>query len=138
MGYNISIKDMPEEMRPREKLIARGEGSLTESELLAIVLGQGTRNLSALDLADRLLVDYKGLGRLSEASLEELTCHKGIGLAKAVGIKAALELGRRASLPKQIKNYIKSPTDVNDLLVHEMRGYDRSILGFYTWTARAG
>jgi DNA repair protein RadC len=84
MEYGIAIKDMPEDMRPREKVIARGETSLTDSELLAIILGMGTKNISAIDLANLLLVSYGSLRHLKEARLEELIQHKGIGQAKAV------------------------------------------------------
>ncbi len=125
MQYTTMIKDMPEKMRPREKLLAQGESTLNEHELLAIILGNGTRDTSALELANRLLNTYKGLRRLQEASLEELISEKGIGLAKAASIKAALEMGRRIALNMEIRNFIKSPEDVKQMLMHEMRDYDR-------------
>lgn len=129
MQYTTLIKDMPSDMRPREKLLSHGEASLNEHELLAIILGQGTRQTSALELANQLLSTYKGLRHLQEASLEELTQAKGIGLAKAASIKAAVEIGRRIAVNVETRFIIKSPADVrkyvNQVLMHEMRDYDR-------------
>lgn len=125
MDYKVGIKNMPVKMRPREKLQARGEEALSEIELLAIILGNGTRNVSALDLAQQLLVFYSGLRNIREASLEDLTRIKGIGLAKAISIKAAIELGRRTALDVKIRNFINSPADVSSLMMEEMRYYDR-------------
>jgi len=123
--YKSGIKNMPQEMRPREKMQARGAESLSEVELLAIILGNGTRNMSALDLAQQLLVLFKGLRNIREASLEDITRVKGIGPAKAISIKAAIELGRRTALEVKIKDFINSPDDVSRLLMEEMRYYDR-------------
>jgi DNA repair protein RadC len=107
----------------------KGETILTEAELLAIVLGGGTKKINALDLAMRLLARYKNLRQLREASLEELMVEKGIGPAKAVSIKAALELGRRAAIDANNKMYIKSPEDVINAAasanMEEMRYFDR-------------
>ena len=127
--YGYLIKEMPEAMRPREKLLAQGETSLNEHELLAIILGQGTRETSALELANQLLSTYKGLRHLQEASLEELIQAKGIGPAKAASIKAAVEIGRRVAQSTETRFLIKCPDDVkryiNQVLLKEMRDYDR-------------
>lgn len=123
--YNIGIKDMPLDMRPREKMLAKGEKSLSEEELLAIILGMGTRNISALDLAKHLLVKYRGLRNLREVSLSELIGEHGVGPAKAVAIKAAFELGRRAALSINQKEVVKSPEDVKNIVMEEMRYFDR-------------
>lgn len=127
--YYVSIKDMPESMRPREKLMLKGETALSEVELLAIVLGGGTRKINALDLAMRILGRHKSLRQLREASLEELMEIKGVGPAKAAGIKAALELGRRAAIDAPTKTYIKSPEDAINAAagvnMEEMRYFDR-------------
>lgn len=125
MEYRVGIKQMPSQMRPREKMLARGEAYISDEELLAIILGNGTKNLSALDLARQLLVTYGGLRNLREASLEDITKIKGIGPAKAVSIKAAIELGRRTAMDVKIRDYINSPADVSRLLMEEMRYYDR-------------
>ncbi len=123
--YHVNIKDMPENMRPREKLLATGEAALSDSELLAIIMGMGTKNLNAIDLAGSLLTFHGGLRHLKEASLEELTAHHGIGPAKGASIKAALELGRRIALTALEKMPIKSPEDVKNIVMEEMRYYDR-------------
>lgn len=112
-------------MRPREKLLAQGEAALNETELLAIILGRGTKNLNALELAGRLLSTPTGLRALKEASIEELISQHGIGLAKGASIKAALELGRRAVQNVWEKTAIKSPEDVKNIVMEEMRYYDR-------------
>ncbi len=125
MEYKVGIKNMPAEMRPREKMQARGEEYISDEELLAIILGNGTRNMSALDLARQLLVTYKGLRNIREASLEEMTRVKGIGPAKAISIKAAIELGRRTAMDVKIRDFVNSPADVSRLLMEEMRYYDR-------------
>lgn len=123
--YHTGIKDMPEEMRPREKLMVKGESNLSEAELLAIILGQGTRRLSALELANAMMMKYRSLRKIKEASLEELIEEKGIGPAKAVTIKAAIEIGRRMSQDIQQKGTIKSPDDVKNIVMEEMRYFDR-------------
>jgi len=127
--YYVCIKDMPESMRPREKLMLKGETILSEAELLAIVLGGGTKKINAVDLATLLLSEYKNLRQLKEASLEELMEVKGIGPAKAVSIKAALELGRRAAVDTPTRMYIKSPEDAINAAtganMEEMRYFDR-------------
>ncbi len=126
----IGIKDMPETMRPREKMINRGESSLNDYELLGIVLGSGNRHENAIDLARRLLSQHDNKLRfLMEASLEELMQEKGIGPAKAVSIKAAIELGRRIVSSVEVKKTIKSPDDVveavKEIASQEMRFFDR-------------
>lgn len=123
--YRVTIKEMPENMRPREKMLAIGERALSEIELLAIIIGRGTSNLNAIELATALLASFGGLRRLKEASLEELISHHGIGLAKAASIKAALELGRRAARDIWDKMPIKSPEDVKNIVLEEMRYFDR-------------
>ena len=92
----ISIKDLSEDDRPREKLLNKGRRSLTDAELLAILIGSGNRNETAVQLCQRILADLKNdLNKLGKLEVSELMKYKGIGEAKAISIIAALELGRR-------------------------------------------
>jgi DNA repair protein RadC len=92
----LNIKSWSPEDRPREKLVLKGTSSLSDAELIAILLGSGTTTMSAVELAKRILqsVDYN-LHDLARLSVKDLTKLKGIGEAKAITIIAALELGRR-------------------------------------------
>ena len=94
-----TIKEWAIDDRPREKMIAKGKGSLSNAELLAILIGSGSGERSAVELSrDVLSAVDDNLHTLSRLSLEELTTHKGIGIAKAISIIAAMELGRRWSV----------------------------------------
>lgn len=91
----FTIRDMPREERPRERLKRLGVEALSAQELLAIVIGRGVSNHSALVIAQELLSRFGSIKALGEATLEELSRIKGIGAAKAAQIKAAFEFGRR-------------------------------------------
>ncbi len=121
----IPIKEYPEELRPREKLLFFGPESLSDQELLAILLRTGIKERSALDLAQELLL-AGGFIYLTQVSTEELKGRKGIGLAKAAQIKAAVEIGRRLSRKEMgVKPVIHTPADAADLLMGEMSYLDR-------------
>ncbi|NBC57464.1 MAG: DNA repair protein RadC [Bacteroidetes bacterium] len=93
---SFSIKSWAEGDRPREKLLHKGKSTLSDAELLAILIGSGHRTESAVDLCKRILRDKDHqLKQLSKMSVEELQTYKGIGEAKAISIVAALELGKR-------------------------------------------
>ena len=97
-AYNTSrrILSWAEEDRPREKLLLKGKGALSDAELIAILIGSGTRELSAVDLSKIILQKASNnLNELAKLSLKDLMKIKGIGEAKAISIAAALELGRR-------------------------------------------
>lgn len=98
------METLPQHDRPRERLMRLGEDALSTVELLAIVLGCGTKNKSALTLAAELLATFDGIEGLKVASIEELIEVEGIGTAKAIQIKAALSLSQDLSPKKQIKN----------------------------------
>ena len=119
----IKIKELPEAERPRERLIRNGAGALSNSELLAILLGSGDRNASAVMLAERLLSAYSsGIRFLTECSPEELCSIKGVGPAKAAILMAAVELGRRIMTTSGTSRInIKSPDDVAALFMEKMR-----------------
>lgn len=106
-----SIKKWAADDRPREKMISKGKGALSNAELIAILIGSGNDDLSAVALAREVLNAVgDNLYDLSKLSLDELQQHKGIGEAKAVSIAAALELGRRWSVtsPEQRKSISNS------------------------------
>jgi DNA repair protein RadC len=90
------INKWAEDDRPREKFLLKGKSSLSDSELLAILIGSGSRNESAVQLCQRILASTNNnLNQLGKLSIKQLTEFKGIGEAKAISIAAALELGRR-------------------------------------------
>lgn len=116
------IKDFPKDERPRERFIKHGPESLSNQELLAILLRTGTKAESVLQLAQRLIKEFEGLRMLKDATLEELTQIKGIGEAKAIQILAAVELGRRInSLSNEERYSIRSPEDGANYVMEEMR-----------------
>jgi DNA repair protein RadC len=93
---SLSIKSWSEDDRPREKLLHKGKSALSDAELLAILIGSGNREESAVDLCKRILGDKDHqLKLLSKMSIKELQNYKGIGEAKAISIIAALEIGKR-------------------------------------------
>jgi DNA repair protein RadC len=89
------IKDLPDFERPRERLAALGADALSHAELIAILLRTGLRGQSAIEIGKLLIAEYKTLGNLSRATLEELQKIKGIGRDKAVTLKAAFTMARR-------------------------------------------
>lgn len=123
MNQNMfMIRDVHWEDRPRERLLNYGPESLSNPELLAILLRTGTKSESVLHLANRLLNQFEGLYGLKDASIEELTSIRGIGKAKAVQIIAAIELGRRINnLQFQDRYVIKSPEDGANYVMNDMR-----------------
>ncbi len=128
--YNtVMMRDMAEQNRPRERLLQVGERAVSTAELLAIVLRSGVPGENVLRLAERLLITFKDLPGLARASVAELTAVKGVGPAKAVEIKAALEIGRRllTTAPEE-KPRITSPADAANLLMSEMSFLDKEHL----------
>ncbi|HHX86799.1 MAG TPA: DNA repair protein RadC [Firmicutes bacterium] len=118
----LTIKDLPQQERPREKLKLFGAEALSNVELLAVLLRTGTRQESAMELAARLLSVSGGLRLLPDLSLEEMEQVKGVGLAKAVQIKAAFELGRRlATAPREELDRITNPRQAAELFMEELR-----------------
>src|SRR5699024_9483663 len=108
--------------RTRERLLTLGATHLSNKELLAILIGSGTKEASVIDLSQRLLMHFEGIKLLSDATIEELTAIKGIGPAKGVVILAAIELGKRMSQYKPMEQYtIMSPQDGADYVMEEMR-----------------
>lgn len=111
---HLSIKDWAIEDRPREKMHLKGPRGLTDAELCAILIGTGTRNESALDIAKRIMQSAQNdLFKLGSFSLQDFMKIKGIGPAKAISLMAALEIGRRrASGETQTVTKISASSDV--------------------------
>lgn len=124
----IMMKDLPEEERPREKLKKRGAQSLSNAELLAILLRTGTQEESVMRVAERMLIEAgeDGLSALAQTSIESLMKRKGVGEAKAITIAAALELGKRvAAGDSKKKIIIRSSDDVAAHMMPRLRYCDR-------------
>lgn len=122
MMERMTLKDLPQAERPRERLIRYGSDKLSLTELLAIVIGKGTLGEPVSVLSSRLLSKFGDLNRLEEASIEELVKIKGIGRAKATQIKAALELGRRLFSQEEIRGKtIQTAEDVYKIMRAEFK-----------------
>lgn len=116
------LKDIPEHERPRERMLRYGVGALSHSELLAILLRTGSKQESVIQLAQRILSQTDGIRGLMDLSLDELVSIKGIGPAKAVQIKAGIELGHRISnskLPDPV--IIRRPEDAAYHVMEQLR-----------------
>ena len=119
---SLMIRDFPKDERPRERFIQSGPESLSNHELLALMLRTGTKEESVLQLANRLLTHFEGLRLLKDATLDEMTAIKGIGSAKAIQVLAAIELGRRVSNLNYDDRYvIRSPEDGAKYVMNDMR-----------------
>ena len=119
----LSINKWAEDDRPREKLITLGAQSLSNAELLAILIGSGSVNESAVDLMKRVMNNCNNnLNSLGKMSIDALTSYKGIGTAKAVSIIAACELGKRRQLEKaEEREKITSSEDIYQLMLPQMQ-----------------
>jgi DNA repair protein RadC len=128
-GQNYSIKQWAIDDRPREKLRAKGPAALSDSELLAILIQNGTREKSAVDLAkDVLRTGKDSLAELGKLSIKELTRIKGIGEAKAITIVAAMELSRRRQATSSLeKAAISSSADVARYLQTLLRDHRHEV-----------
>lgn len=126
MAANVRIHDLPAHERPRERLVANGAEALSNAELIAILLRTGTRGLSALHVAERLLKDVGTLHDLAGASLEKLREVPGVGRDKAVALKAAFTLARRMAreLGRE-EPLLDTPERVAALLREELRGQEK-------------
>jgi len=121
----MTIKDLPKDERPRERLVQFGEQALSSQELLQLILGRGIAGESVAVTAQKLLAQFGSLQKLSEASIEELSSIKGIGLAKATQIKAAFEIGRRLSTqaPTYKSKELTDPEKVYRLIKSKLKDY---------------
>lgn len=127
--YNPTIKDLLSGERPRERLREQGADSLSNAELVAILLRVGTTSENVLRLAERLLITFGGISGLMRASFEEICAQHGMGEAKACQIKAALEMGRRLLKEEPAERLtVRCPADVARILMLEMGHLDQEHL----------
>ena len=116
------MSELPEAERPREKLLSHGTAVLSNTELIAILMGCGTREESVMTLASRVIASAGGLSGLASLSPQDMVRIKGIGSAKACSLAAALELGRRmAGQAGRDRMRFASPEDASNLFMEEMR-----------------
>ena len=119
--YKLNIKQWAEEDRPREKLLLKGKSALSNAELLGILIGSGTRELTAVDLAKTILDQSNNdLNKIARLSVQDLKKFKGIGDAKAINIVSALELSRRRSSEDSTTEKITGSADVYEFMKPEL------------------
>lgn len=125
---NYTIQQLPQRDRPRERLVTYGPESMTSAELIAIILGSGMKGKSVLQLSQELLMHFGSLHNLSEATIQELRQIKGLGLVKAIQIKAALSLGIRASKNNSRPLYkIENPHHAYNLVKDQLENEKREV-----------
>jgi DNA repair protein RadC len=125
-GHSYTIQQLPENERPRERLLLHGAESLATAELIAIILGSGMQGRSVLELAQDIVVRFGSIQGLASASVQELCLIRGLGQAKALQLKAAFGLGLRlsqnaASLKYRIENPVHAYNLIKEDLEHEKR-----------------
>ena len=125
---SLCVKEMALEERPREKMLTKGEKSLSNAELLAIILRTGTKKQSVLELANYIInKDSQGIRWLNDITIEELCEIDGIGISKAAQIKASLELGIRISSAKPIRYKVTNPWDIYNYYMDSLRYLNKEI-----------
>lgn len=132
------IRDLPEYERPREKLMKNGAALLTNAELIAVLLSSGTKEKSAVNLADEILaMDPEGIVHLAECSFEDLTKIRGMGTAKSCQLLAAVELGKRmASTPRKKHDRVTCTRDIADMCMEKMRYYRKEYFNVLLFNAK--
>ncbi|MGC0121241.1 RadC family protein [Pseudoalteromonas piscicida] len=124
----MQISALLKSARPREKLIEQGPEALSNAELLAIFLRTGIKGLNAIELAESLLQEQQTLQRLFNASLEEFSALKGLGVAKYTQLQAVLELSRRYLKEECLRETVfQNPTAVRDYLSAQLRGLGHEV-----------
>lgn len=118
-----TIKEWREDERPREKLLLKGAKSLSDAELIAILLGSGTKGISAVDVARNLLMKFGELSKLAYRDLSEYHTIKGVGKTKAVKLAAAFEISKRARAEDYLsKKIIRGPEDIASIYIPRFMG----------------
>jgi len=113
---NLRIADLPSSERPRERLVRLGLGSLSDQELLALVLRTGGREANAVTIGQNLLSEWGSLEQMSAAGYEDLLRQSDLGAAKAAGLLAAFEIGRRSASGGPAPTTIRRPEDLHRLV----------------------
>src|SRR2546423_13742515 len=132
----LKIREMPQDERPREKLLARGPDALTNAELLAILLRTGRRGMNVVEVARELLDRYKSFAELSRCSVKELREIKGIGPAKALERGPAFNRGKRFAQEPLSQQKLDSPELIHNLLGEEMRRLQTKALRVFSLDTR--
>ena len=115
------IKDIPNNERPRERLIKYGVNNLSNEELLSIILGSGTKNKSCKEISLEIIKEYEDITNLKDVSINSLSKISGIGLSKACNIVAAIELGKRVNMiNKSDSNKLNNPSKIYDYMKDEL------------------
>jgi DNA repair protein RadC len=124
MKDSFTVRDLPLNERPRERLLKLGSEALSAQEILALILGRGIKGESVMVTSQKLLSRFGNLKGIANASVEELREIKGVGLAKAAQIKAALELSKRleGDAGEKRKPMVKSPEDVVSIVKSQLKG----------------
>jgi len=126
--YEEAIKNWPKDERPREKLFRSGEHTLSNTELIAILLRNGTPGQSAIDLSRKILSKFKTFRNMSHTDIREWKEFRGLGQAKIAQIKAAIEIGRRfLAENKTSRGKIKSSQDIADIFIGRMRDLKKEV-----------
>ena len=124
ISMTLLVRDLPADERPRERLLAEGAASLSNTELLAVLLRTGVKDDSVLRVAEKVLALYKerGLAAITQMSVKELSSIKGVGMAKAATILAAVELGRRLALKAaEARTVVHGPADAASYVMPRFR-----------------
>lgn len=125
---SLKIQELPEQERPREKLVALGAEALSDSELIAILLRTGMKGVNAVDLGRQLVLQFGSLAGLARASVPELAKVKGVGKAKAVQLAAAFGLASRLAKESLATTPLDTPLRIFELLGAEMRQLNKESL----------
>lgn len=129
MEQTLKIMDLPENERPRERLLRYGTESLSNAELLAIILGSGTKRENVLSLSNRIIKETGGLNGLLKSTVEDFMSLSGIGEAKAAQLMALLELSKRFKSYRDGNDYkISKPKDAALLVMNEMKNFKQEHL----------
>ncbi|HEY2711270.1 MAG TPA: DNA repair protein RadC [Chthoniobacterales bacterium] len=128
MTAQLKMREVPRDERPREKLAGQGASTLSDAELIAILLRTGRQGANAVDVARQLIKEFGSLGTLSRCSVREMARIKGIGLAKATQLAAAFGLGQRLAKENRTGKKIETPEAIYELLSAEMQALHKESL----------